>query len=255
MGAIVNGLNLNGFRAFGSSFLQFTDYMKNTIRLAALMKLPSIFVFTHDSIGLGEDGPTHQPVEHLAGLRAIPRLYVLRPADANETSLAWEFAIAQTEHPTLFALSRQGLPILDPDSVPADAIERGAYVLSEASGGTPEAILIGTGSEVGLCLEAQKLLESDGIGTRVVSMPCAERFVAQDDGYRDSVLPREVRARVAVEAASPLGWDRFVGEQGAIIGMNTFGASAPAKDVFAYFGFTPENVAAKAREVRERIQA
>jgi transketolase len=255
MGAIVNGLNLNGFRAFGSSFLQFTDYMKNTIRLAALMKLPSIFVFTHDSIGLGEDGPTHQPVEHLAGLRAIPGLYVLRPADANETSLAWEFAIAQTEHPTLFALSRQGLPILDPDSVPADAIERGAYVLSEASGGTPEAILIATGSEVGLCLEAQKLLESDGIGTRVVSMPCAERFVAQDDGYRDSVLPREVRARVAVEAASPLGWDRFVGEQGAIIGMNTFGASAPAKDVFAYFGFTPENVAAKAREVRERIQA
>jgi transketolase len=255
MGAIVNGLNLNGFRAFGSTFLQFTDYMKNTIRLAALMKLPSIFVYTHDSIGLGEDGPTHQPVEHLAGLRAIPGLYVLRPADANETALAWEFAIAQTEHPTLFALSRQGLPILDPDAVPADAIERGAYVLAEASGGTPEVILIATGSEVGLCVAARELLEGDGIGTRVVSMPCAERFVAQDEGYRDSVLPREVRARVAVEAASPLGWDRFVGEQGAIIGMNTFGASAPAKDVFAYFGFTPDNVAAKAREVRERIQA
>jgi transketolase len=255
MGAIVNGLNLNGFRAFGSTFLQFSDYMKNTIRLAAIMELPSIFVYTHDSIGLGEDGPTHQPIEHLAGLRAIPRLYVLRPADANETALAWKFAIAQTEHPTAFALSRQGLPILDPKAVPDDAIERGAYVLAEASDGTPEVILIATGSEVGLCLAARDLLEGDGIPTRMVSMPCAERFVEQDDGYRDSVLPREVRARVAVEAASPLGWDRFVGEQGAIIGMNTFGASAPAKDVFAYFGFTPENVAKRAREVRERIQA
>jgi transketolase len=255
MGAIVNGLTLNGFRAFGSTFLQFSDYMKNTLRLAALMKLPSMFVYTHDSIGLGEDGPTHQPVEHLAGLRAIPGLYVLRPADANETALAWRFAIAQTEHPSAFALSRQGLPILDPDSVPDDAIERGAYVLAEASGGAPEVILIATGSEVGLCLAARDLLEADGIPTRMVSMPCAERFVAQDDGYRDSVLPRDVPARLAVEAASPLGWDRFVGEQGAIIGMNTFGASAPAKDVFANFGFTPENVAKTARELRERIQA
>src|SRR3954454_9797106 len=164
MGAIVNGLNLHGFRAFGSTFLQFSDYMKNPIRLAALMKLPSMFVYTHDSIGLGEDGPTHQPIEHLAGLRAIPGLYVLRPADANETALAWQFAIAQTEHPTAFALSRQGLPVLDPDVVPADAIERGAYVLAEASGGTPEVILIATGSEVGLCLAARELLEGDGIG-------------------------------------------------------------------------------------------
>jgi transketolase len=255
MGAIVNGLNLHGFRAFGATFLQFSDYMKNTIRLAALMKLPSIFVYTHDSIGLGEDGPTHQPVEHLAGLRAIPYLNVLRPADANETALAWKFAIAQTEHPTAFALSRQGLPVLDPDAVPADAIERGAYVLADASNGQPEVVLMGTGSEVGLCSAARELLEADGIPTRLVSMPCLERFAAQDDGYRESVLPRGVRARVAVEAASPLGWDRFVGEQGAIIGMNTFGASAPAKDVFANFGFTPENVAAKARELRERVQA
>ena len=255
MGTIVNGLNLHYFRAFGSTFLQFSDYMKNTIRLAALMKLPSIFVYTHDSIGLGEDGPTHQPIEHLAGLRAIPRLYVLRPADANETALAWKFAIAQTEHPTAFALSRQGLPVLDPDAVPADAIERGAYVLAEASSGRPDVVLMATGSEVGLCMKARELLEADGIPTRLVSMPCLERFVAQDDDYRESVLPRDIRARVAVEAASPLGWDRFVGEQGAIIGMNTFGASAPAKDVFADFGFTPENVAAKAREVRERVQA
>jgi transketolase len=255
MGAIVNGLNLHGFRAFGATFLQVSDYMKNTIRLAALMKLPSIFVYTHDSIGLGEDGPTHQPVEHLAGLRAIPGLYVLRPADANETALAWQFAIAQTEHPTAFALSRQGLPVLDPDVVPADAIERGAYVLADASNGQPELLLMATGSEVGLCAGARDLLEADGIPTRLVSMPCLERFAAQDEGYRESVIPREVRARVAVEAASPLGWDRFVGEQGSIIGMNTFGASAPAKDVFAYFGFTPENVAATAREVRERVQA
>ncbi len=255
MGAIVNGLNLHYFRAFGATFLQFSDYMKNTIRLAALMKLPSIFVYTHDSIGLGEDGPTHQPIEHLAGLRAIPRLYVLRPADANETALAWKFAIAQTEHPTAFALSRQGLPVLDPDSVPADAIDRGAYVLTDASNGQPEVVLMASGSEVGLCATARDLLEADGIPTRLVSMPCVDRFVEQDDAYRESVLPREVHARVAVEAASPLGWDRFVGEQGAIIGMNTFGASAPAKDVFAYFGFTPENVAAKAREVRERVQA
>jgi transketolase len=254
MGAIVNGLTLHGWRAFGSTFLQFSDYMKNTLRLAALMKLPSIFVYTHDSIGLGEDGPTHQPVEHLAGLRAIPGFYVLRPADANETALAWEFALAQTEHPCAFALSRQGLPVIDPDAVPDDAVERGAYVLYEASNGEPQLILMGTGSEVGLCAAARELLEADGIPTRVVSMPCLERFVEQDDDYRQSVLPPGVAARVAVEAASPLGWDRFVGERGAIIGMNTFGASAPAKDAFAHFGFTPENVAEQARGVRERIQ-
>ena len=254
MGAIVNGLNLHGFRAFGATFLQFSDYMKNTLRLAALMKLPSIFVYTHDSIGLGEDGPTHQPIEHLAGLRAIPGLYVLRPADANETARAWTFAIAQKEHPTAFSLSRQGLRVLDPDAVPADAVERGAYVLADPDGGEPEVILIGTGSEVGLCLAARDQLEADGIPTRVVSMPCAERFLEQDEGYRDAVLPHGVRARVAVEAASPLGWDRFVGEEGSIIGMNTFGASAPAKDVFANFGFTPERVADEARKTYERAK-
>ncbi|MGZ4202093.1 MAG: transketolase [Thermoleophilaceae bacterium] len=254
MGAIVNGLNLHYFRAFGSTFLQFYDYMKNTVRLAALMELPSLFVYTHDSIGLGEDGPTHQPIEHLAAMRAVPRLYTLRPADANETALCWRFALSQTEHPCTFALSRQGLPVLDPDIVPPDAVDRGAYVLYEASG-EPEVVLIGTGSEVGLCASARELLEADGIPTRVVSVPCAERFFEQDDGYRQSVLPPGLRARVAVEAAHPLGWDRFVGEQGSIIGMTTFGASAPAKDVFAHFGFTPEHVADEARAVRERVNA
>ncbi len=254
MGAIVNGLNLHYFRAFGSTFLQFYDYMKNTVRLAALMELPSLFVYTHDSIGLGEDGPTHQPIEHLAAMRAVPRLYTLRPADANETALCWRFALSQTGHPCTFALSRQGLPVLDPDIVPADAVDRGAYVLYEASG-EPEVVLIGTGSEVGLCASARELLEADGIPTRVVSVPCAERFFEQDDGYRQSVLPPGLRARVAVEAAHPLGWDRFVGEQGSIIGMTTFGASAPAKDVFAHFGFTPEHVADEARTVRERVKA
>jgi transketolase len=254
MGAIVNGLNLHYFRAFGSTFLQFYDYMKNTVRLAALMELPSLFVYTHDSIGLGEDGPTHQPIEHLPAMRAVPRLYTLRPADANETALCWQFALSQTEHPCAFALSRQGLPVLDPEIVPADAVERGAYVLHDGSG-EPEVVLIATGSEVSLCVAARELLEGDGIPTRVVSVPCAERFLEQDQGYRDSVLPPGLRARVAVEAAHPLGWDRFAGDQGSIIGMTTFGASAPAKDVFEHFGFTPEHVAEEARAVRDRVKA
>jgi transketolase len=256
MGAIVNGMTLHGWRAFGATFLQFSDYMKNPIRLASLMKLPSIFVYTHDSIGLGEDGPTHQPVEHLAGLRAIPGLYVLRPADANETAQAWEFALAQTEHPVAFALTRQGLPVIDPAVLPDDAVERGAYVLYDAADGKePEVILMGTGSEVGLCASARELLEAEDIPTRVVSMPCLERFLEQDEAYRRSVLPPGVNQRVAVEAASPLGWDRFVGDRGTVIGINTFGASAPAKDVFAHFGFTPENVAEHARLLWKRIQA
>jgi len=224
------------------------------VRLAALMELPSLFVYTHDSIGLGEDGPTHQPIEHLAAMRAVPRLYTLRPADANETALCWQFALSQTEHACTFALSRQGLPVIDPANVPADAVDRGAYVLYEASG-EPEVLLIATGSEVSLCASARELLEADGIPTRVVSVPCAERFFEQDQGYRESVLPRRVRARVAVEAASPLGWDRFSGDQGSIIGMTTFGASAPAKDAFAHFGFTPEHVAEEARAVRDRVKA
>ena len=253
MGAIVNGLVAHGFLALGSTFLQFSDYMKNTIRLAALMKLPSLFVYTHDSIGLGEDGPTHQPIEHLPGLRAIPNLYVVRPADANETMLAWRFAMWQQSSPVAIVETRQGLPILDPDDVPLDAVERGAYVLRDPADGTEPAVqLIGTGSEVKLCVAAQELLQADGIAARVISVPCAERFLEQDDEYRDEVLLPAVRARVAVEAAATLGWERFTGDLGAVIGMKTFGGSAPDKALFEHFGFTPERVAEEAKASLER---
>jgi transketolase len=254
MGAIVNGLTLHGFRAFGSGFLIFSDYMKASIRLAAIMHIPSTFVFTHDSIGLGEDGPTHQPIEQLAGLRAIPNLDVVRPAGYNETALAWRFALQQSETPTLLALSRQGLPLWDPADVPGDAIERGAYVLRDASGGDPELILMATGSEVHICHDALKLLEQDGVRVRLVSMPCLDRFAAQDQAYRDSVLPPAVRARVAVEAASPMGWHRWVGDHGDVVAMEGFGASAPAKLLYEHFGFTGEHVAERARAVLQRAR-
>ncbi len=252
MGAIVNGLALHGFRAYGATFLTFSDYMRGAVRLSALMKLPAIWVWTHDSIGLGEDGPTHQPVEQLAALRAIPGLDGVRPADANETALGWKFALSQNEAPTAFALSRQNLPILDPASIPDDAIERGAYVLRDASGGEPELILIGTGSEVSLCLEAADLLE--GLRVRVVSMPCMDTFGEAEDSYREQVLPSSCRARVAVEAASPLGWDRWIGPDGAFVGMRTFGESGPAKEVYEHFGITAEHVASLSREVVERAK-
>ena len=255
MGAIVNGLNLHGLRGYASTFLIFSDYMRPAIRLAALMAIPSIFVFTHDSIGLGEDGPTHQPVEQLPSLRAVPNLYVVRPADANETVLAWRFALAQNETPTALALSRQGLPVLDPALVPPDAIERGAYVLRDAARAEPEVILMASGSEVHPCLEAAELLEADGIATRVVSMPCPERFAEGDRTNRDEVLPPACRARVAVEAASPFGWHRWVGEDGDVVAMKTFGASAPAKVLFEEFGFTPERIAECARAVLDRLGA
>jgi transketolase len=255
MGAVVNGLTVHGFRAVAATFLQFSDYMKNTLRLAALMKLPSLFVYTHDSIGLGEDGPTHQPIEHLAGLRAIPNLYVLRPADANETMLAWRFAMYQQTTPVAIVETRQGLPILDPDKVPLDAIDRGAYVLSDpADGAEPDVQLIGTGSEVKLCLQAQELLAGEGIAARVISVPCAERFLEQDEGYRDEVLLPGVRARVAVEAAATLGWERFTGDLGSVVGMHTFGASAPDKALFEHFGFTAQRVAEEARASLERAR-
>jgi transketolase len=256
MGAIVNGLNLHGLRAFGSTFFTFSDYMKGSIRLAALMHLPSIFVFTHDSIGLGEDGPTHQPIEQLAHLRAMPNLYMVRPAGANETALAWRFAIEQTATPVAMAFSRQGLPVWNPSGVPEDAIHRGAYVLRDSfREGDPDLILIGTGSEVHICTGAADLLEADGIATRVVSAPCLERFAEQDDGYRDSVLPPAVRARVSVEAASTFGWTRWTTDDGAQVGMTSFGASGPQKDLYEYFGFTPDNVAARARAVVETVGA
>ena len=250
MGAIVNGLSLHSFRAYGATFLTFSDYMRGAVRLSALMKLPSIWVWTHDSIGLGEDGPTHQPVEQLAALRAIPRLKVLRPADANETALGWRFALRNDESPTAFALSRQNLPILDPDAVPEDAIERGAYVLRDAEGGDPELILIGTGSEVSLCLEAADALQ--GVRVRVVSMPCMDTFTEADEAYRESVLPRACRARIAVEAASPMGWHRWIGADGAFVGMETFGESGPANEVYEHFGITAARVAELGREMIKR---
>jgi transketolase len=252
MGAICNGLCLQGFRAYGGTFLNFSDYMRGAVRIAALMKAPVIYVWTHDSIGLGEDGPTHQPVEHLAALRAMPRLNVVRPGDANETALAWRFALRETEAPTALALSRQGVPTQDPSSVPDDAIERGAYVLRDSGDGDPDVILIATGTELSLALEAADQIEGD-LNVRVVSMPCMDRFDAQDDAYRDSVLPPSVRARVAVEAASPFGWDRWIGPDGGFVGMRTFGESGPANEVYAHFGITAEHVAQLAREVADRV--
>ena len=229
MGAIVNGLVLGGFRAFGATFLIFSDYMKGAVRLAALMRIPSTFVYTHDSIGLGEDGPTHQPIEQLAALRATPNINVVRPADAHETALAWSFALRATETPTVLALSRQGLPVLDAESIPHDAIERGAYVLRE-SPGAAALVLIATGSEVSLCLDAAEELAGEGIAVRVVSMPCMDRFELAPAAERERVLGPPGTRRIAVEAASPFGWDRWIGERGAMIGMRSFGASGPQAD-------------------------
>jgi transketolase len=237
MGAIVNGLVLSGFRAFGATFLVFSDYMKGALRLAALMRIPSIFCYTHDSIGVGEDGPTHQPIEQLATLRAMPNINVVRPADAHETALAWRFALTATETPTVLALSRQSLVVLEPSSVPHDAIERGAYVLRDCDG-PPELVLIATGSEVGLCVSAADELAAEGAAVRVVSMPCMDRFELLGAAEREAVLGAPGTARIAVEAASPFGWDRWVGERGAIIAMRSFGASGPEAAVFEHFGIT-----------------
>ena len=249
MGAVVNGLTLHYLRGYGSGFLIFSDYMRGSIRLAALMGLPSIFVFTHDSIGLGEDGPTHQPIEQLPGLRAVPGLKVIRPADANETALAWRYAVAAHDHPTVLALSRQGVPNWNPAAVPRDAIERGAYVLRDSyrEPGLPDLILISTGTEVSICARAADLLEAEGIATRLVSMPCVESFASQGAEYRDTVLPPTCRARVSLEAAATFGWHRWVGDAGEAIGMESFGASAPAPDLYRHFGFTPERVAERGR--------
>jgi transketolase len=255
MGAIVNGMTLHYFRAYGSTFFSFTDYMRGSIRLAALMKLPSIFVYTHDSIGLGEDGPTHQPIEHLAGLRAMPTLRMVRPAGANETALAWRYAIKSRQHPTALVFSRQGIPTWNPSAIPADAIERGAYVLRYSyKEPDPDLILIATGTEVHICASAADVLEDEGIATRLVSMPCMENFGDQDAEYRDSVLPPQCRARVSLEAASTLGWDRWVGDLGEAIGMQGFGASAPAGVLYKHFGLTPERVADAGREAVKRAR-
>jgi transketolase len=254
MGAIVNGLTLHYLRGYGSTFMTFSDYMRGSIRIAALMKLPSIYVYTHDSIGLGEDGPTHQPIEQLAGLRAMPGLAVIRPAGANETALAWHHAVASRDHPCALVFSRQGVPTWNPAAIPHDAIERGGYVLRDSfrEPEPPALILISTGTEVHICTRAADLLEADGIATRVVSMPCVEHFAAQDADYRDTVLPPECRARVSVEAAATFGWHRWVGDLGETIGMETFGASAPAGALYKHFGFTPERVAETGHTVVKR---
>ena len=249
MAAIANGLALCGIRAYGSSFLIFSDYMKPAIRLSALMRLPIIHIFTHDSIGLGQDGPTHQAVEQLVALRSIPGLITFRPADANEVAEAWRVIGGLKHEPACLVLSRQPLPTLDRSRYASSAgVAKGAYVLAEAGQGKPGVILIGTGSEIALCIEAYESLKRDGIAARVVSMPSWELFERQDLAYREDVLPSDVVARVSVEAASPIGWDRYVGRDGAKICMDSFGASAPMADLFGKFGFTSERVVAAASE-------
>jgi transketolase len=241
MGAAVNGMAAHGgVHPFSATFMVFSDYMKPSIRLGALSDLKTIYIFTHDSIGVGEDGPTHEPVEQLAGLRAIPGLVVIRPADPNETADAYRFAVPH-DGPILLALTRQNVPHLTENP----QVAKGAYVLSDSEG-TPDVILIGTGSEVGLCVKAQEKLKGYGVKARVVSMPSWELFAAQGDSYREQVLPKAIRKRVCVEAASPFGWERWAGDEGAIIAINRYGLSAPGAEVMKHFGFTVERVTATA---------
>ena len=253
MGAVVNGLSLSKLRAFGATFFIFSDYLRPTIRLSALMELPTILVFTHDAMGDGEDGPTHQPVEHLASLRAIPGLVTLRPADANEVVEAYRYIMQLRHKPAVLVLSRQPLPTLDRSKyAPASGVAHGAYVLADTPGGNPEVILIASGSEVSLALNAHEALLAEGIRSRVVSMPSWDIFDHQTQEYRDSVLPPNVKARIAIEQASTFGWERYVGASGHIIGMKTFGASAPLKELQRKFGFEPDGVVAAARRLLGR---
>jgi transketolase len=249
MAAALTGMALHGgLVPFAATFFSFSDYMRPSIRLAALSKAHVIYVWTHDSIAVGEDGATHQPVEQLAGLRAMPNMMVLRPGDATETVEAWRIALQHTDGPVGLVLTRQKLPVLDRVTLsPASGLAQGAYVLAEVGALPPEVILIATGSEVSLALEAHARLAGDGIRSRVVSMPCWELFDAQPQSYRDTVLPPSVRARVSIEAAAPFGWERYVGPEGAIIGINRFGASAPGPIVMREFGFTPEHVVETAK--------
>jgi len=253
MGAALNGMAISKLRAFGGTFFNFTDYMRPSMRLAAIMEIPTIYVLTHDSIGLGEDGPTHQPVEQLASLRAMPGMVVMRPGDANEVVETWKVILQSKHEPVALVLTRQALPTLDRTKYSAaSGVAKGAYILADAKGGTPELILIGTGSELSLCVDAYEKLTAEGIRARVVSMPCWEIFEQQDGGYRQSVFPPDVKSRVSVEAGSIFGWERYVGLDGAIIGMTTFGGSAPAKDLFKKFGFTTDHVIQAARDVLAR---
>jgi transketolase len=246
MGAILNGIALHGpTRPYGGTFLQFSDYMRPAVRLGSLMRTAAIFVWTHDSIGLGEDGPTHQPIEHLAALRAIPNLSVLRPADANETAHGWRATLEWQDGPVGMALTRQNVPTLEGTSY--EGVKKGGYVLADASNGDPQVVLIGTGSEVQLAVEARKTLEADGVPTRVVSMPCVEWFDRQAPAYKDSVLPPSVKARVSVEAGIAMPWWRFLGDAGRAVSIEHYGASADAATLFREFGFTPEAVVDAAR--------
>jgi transketolase len=257
MGSIMNGMALHGgLRPYAGTFLIFSDYMRPAVRLAGLMGQPVVYVYSHDSIGLGEDGPTHQPVEQLASLRMIPNVMDLRPADAAETEIAWRVAMERVDGPTFLALSRQKVRVLDRSAGEAESgrvgsaegLRRGGYVLREALGGTPDVILIASGSEVALALDAAEVLEADGTPTRVVSLPSWFLFTEQDAAYRDSVLPSSVGARVSVEAGSTFGWSRWVGDHGRTVGIDRFGASAPADLLFEAFGFSVENVVKAARE-------
>jgi transketolase len=243
MGAMLNGMALHrGLKPYGGTFLVFADYMRPAIRLAALMKQPVIYIFTHDSIAVGEDGPTHQPVEHVAVLRAIPNLTVIRPADSTETAAAWRFAVKSKDSPVALILSRQNLPVIDRETYPpAGLLENGAYIISDADG-KPDVILIATGSEVSLCLAAKEKLAEKQVAVRVVSMPSWELFEKMPEDYKAAVLPPDVSARVAVEAGIPMGWKKYVGGKGAVIGIDTFGASAPGSIVMKEYGFTVENV-------------
>jgi transketolase len=263
MGSIMNGMTLHGgVRPFAGTFLIFSDYMRPAIRLAGLMGQPPVYVFSHDSIGLGEDGPTHQPIEQLSSLRAIPNVMDLRPGDGPETEVAWRVAIERTDGPSFLALSRQKVSVLTREGsaaaaedsaaerlAAADGLRRGAYVIAEASQGTPRVILMSSGSELSLALDARSELEADGIPTRVVSMPSWYLFGLQDTAYRDEILPPSVKARVSVEAGSTFGWDRWVGSEGHSIGVDHFGASAPAEVLYEKFGITSEAVVASARDL------
>jgi transketolase len=250
MGAIVNGLTLSKLRPFSATFFNFSDYMRPSMRLGALMEIPAIYVFTHDSIGVGEDGPTHQPVEQVAAYRAMPNMLVFRPGDANEVVEAYKVAIQHKHGPSTMVLTRQAMPTLDRTKyAPVSGVTKGAYVLADAASGKPDVILLASGSELGLCVAAYEKLTSEGVKARVVSMPCWELFEQQDAAYKESVLPGNVTARVSVEMESVFGWDRYVGPKGKSIGMHSFGASAPLKDLLKKFGFELDNVLAAVKEV------
>ena len=257
MGAICNGMALSGLRPYGATFLIFSDYLRPAIRLSSLQELPAVWVFTHDSIGVGEDGPTHQPVEQIPSLRAIPGLFVMRPGDANEAAEAWRFAIGLKRNPIALILSRQPMPTLDRQVFkPAEGVRRGAYVLADPKDGKRiEVILMGSGSELYLCVETYEALDKEGIGARVVSMPCWEQFELEDQSYRDAVLPPDITARVAVEQAATMGWEKYTGRLGAVIGMHTFGASAPLKSLLTKFGFTPEKMVEAAKKQIDKQKA